>query len=252
MYDFYGYLVLALFFIILMVITVLTRNHLIDKDYKTRYAPLLVVGFLIIVLDTSKQLRGIMVGYDKTIIPLYFCSFFNLLYPLAAFSKGRLKQVSQVMASVYSFMVAMGLYLFPTMMIGDSAYTLFNGFLKFHTFFYHHLVILYAMFSISLQLVDLDTKDDLPALLGGAGFYSLIGGIAAAALKVNFHNFYPTNPGFFFDLRRNLGTFFYVLLWGTMFVVVVVPSFFIFKLVYEFIGDRRIPEQTSLYDRPLK
>ena len=238
MYDLYGYLVLIFFFIIMLIIAVVLRNHLIDKDYKTRYNPLLVIGFLIIVLDVSKQLRGIMVGYDKTIIPLYFCSFFNLLYPLAAFSKGKVKQISQVMATVYSFMVLMGLYLFPTMMIGDAAYSLFSGFLKFHTFMYHHLVLLYALLSISLQIVDIDTKDDLPPLLAGAALYSLIGGLSAVALGVNFHNFYPVRQGFFLDLRLNIGTFPYLLLWGTGFTILVIPSFFIFKMIYRLVGDR--------------
>lgn len=246
MYDFSGYLVLAFFFVIMLIIAVVLRNHLIDKDYKSRYNPLLVIAFLIIVLDVSKQLRGIMVGYDKTIIPLYFCSFFNLLYPLAAFSRGKVKQIAQVMASVYSFMVLMGLYLFPTMMIGDSAYTLFTGFLKFHTFIYHHLVLLYALLSISLQLVDLDVKDDLPALLLGALGYSVVGGISAILLKVNFHNFYPILPGTFLNFRLSVGSWVYLLIWGSAFTIVVVPSFFIFKVVYEFIGNRRIPEQKHI------
>ena len=45
MYNLYGYLVLIFFFIIMLIIAVVLRNHLIDKDYKTRYNPLLVIGF---------------------------------------------------------------------------------------------------------------------------------------------------------------------------------------------------------------
>jgi len=234
------------------VIAVTSRNHLIDKDYKTRYRPLMVIAFLLIVLDGSKQLRGIMVGYDKTIIPLYFCSFFNLLYPLAIYSKGRVKQVSQVMASVYSFMVAMGLYLAPAMMIGESAYNLFGGFLKLHTFVYHHLVVMYAMLSVSLQLVDIELKDDLLALLGGAALYSIIGGLSSIALKTNFHNFYPVNPGAFLTMRESLGDFLYIFIWGGAFVLAVIPSFFLFKLTYNIVGKRPIPEQDNFFNKTLR
>ncbi len=252
MYDFYGYLVLALFLVLMLIIAVVSRNHLIDKDYKDRYVPLMVIAFLIVALDVSKQLRGIMVGYDKTIIPLYFCSFFNLLYPLAAYTKGRFRQISQLMASTYSFMVAVGLYIFPTMMIGDSAYTLFNSFLKFHTFTYHHLVVLYALFSVSLQLVDINIKRVLPYLLAGGVLYSFIGGLASVILKVNFHNFYPNDSGIFTTWRMNLGTFNYILIWGLLFVLLIIPSFFLFKQIYNFIGDRRLSEQSTINYRRLK
>lgn len=245
MYDFLGYLILALFFAVNLIISLVTRNYLIDKDYKTRYMPLLVIAFLIVALDASKQIRGLLSGYDKTIIPLYFCSFFNILYPLAAFSKGKIKQVTQIMSSIYSFVVMLGLYLFPRMMIGESAYAIFGGFKNFHTFTYHHLVMLYGMLSISLQLVDLNTKENLIALVFGAIGYTLIGGPSAAILKVNFHNFYPTDPGFITNLRLAMGTPLFITMWGAMFAVVMIPGYFIFKVFYQYVANRRVAENTD-------
>lgn len=231
MYDLYGYFILTLFFIVMLIVAIALRNHLIDKDYRARYAPLLVIAFLIVALDVSKQIVGLMTGYERKIIPLYFCSFFNVLYPLAAFSKGKLKQITQVLSSVFSFMVMIGLYLAPKMMIGEAAYGIFNNFANFHTFIYHHLVALYALLSITLQLIDLEPRDDIPWLLIGAGAYAVIGGTSALLLKVNFHNFYPTGPNFYTDLRLKFGNIGYTFFWGTMWVLIVVPFFYLFKLV---------------------
>ena len=243
MYDLYGYFILALFLVVMIIISIVLRNHLIDKDYQTRYAPLLVIAFLIVALDVSKQLGGLINGYERAMIPLYFCSLFNILYPLAAFSRGKLKQISQVMSSVYSFIVLIGIYLMPQMMIGDAAYGLFKDFSNFHTFVYHHLVALYALLSISLQLLDVDARDDIPSLLGGALFYNIIGGISAFLLKVNFHNFYPTSQGFFLDLRLKFGNFLYISGWGFLFLLTIIPSFYLFKLTYDLVGPRRIVEE---------
>lgn len=239
MYDLNGYLILILFLAVMIIISVILRNHLIDKDYHTRYTPLLTIAFLIVALDVSKQLGGIFTGYEKRMLPLYFCSMFNILYPLAAFSKGKLKQVTQVMSSVFSFMVFMGIYIAPRMMIGNSAYGIFNSFANFHTFIYHHLVALYALLSISLQLLDVEHRDDIPYLLGGAIVYNIIGGLSAYLLKENFHNFYPLTEGFFKNLRLQFGDALYISGWGFIFLLVIVPSFYLFKITYDMVGQRR-------------
>lgn len=243
MYDLYGYFILALFFIAIIIIAVVLRNHLNDKDYRTRYAPLMVIAFLIVALDVSKQIGGLVVGYQKRMIPLYFCSLFNVLFPLAAFSKGRLKQVTQVMSSVFAFMVMVGMYIAPRMMIGDSAYGLFKSFANFHTFIYHHLVALYALLSISLQLVDLEPKENVIELLLGALGYNIIGGTSAILIQENFHNFYPLSDGFFKNLRLKMGDVPYVLLWGFMFLLTIVPGYYLFKLLYDTVGSRRVQEE---------
>lgn len=252
MYDFRGYLILALFFAVNLIITVVSRNYLIDKDYKTRYFPLLVIGFLILALDVSKQIRGLLTGYELNILPLYFCSFFNILYPIAAFSKGKVKQISQVMSSVYSLMVMAGLYIYPVMMIKYSAYSLFGGFDNFHTFTYHHLVMLYAMMSLGLQLVDLDAKEDLIFLVGGAVVYTIIGGPSAALLKVNFHSFYPTEPGFLTSFRETVTTPLFIVIWGAIFAALTIPGFYLFNLIYRFVSNRRIPESPTSTFRTLR
>ena len=79
--------------LISIILVAFTLGHALkNKSDKIRNIPLIIIAVIILVLEVIKQVRAIVTGYSGWTIPLHFCSFFMVWFPLAQFTTGKVKQ----------------------------------------------------------------------------------------------------------------------------------------------------------------
>ena len=195
---------LGLIIIIALVLFVFLRK----KSDKVKNIPLMIITLIMFVLEVIKQVRGIITGYDLWTIPLHFCSLFLYFYPLATLSRGKVKSFGVTMAFVSSCLMTLLFYFNPSSIIGDSAGDVFGSFSNFHTFTYHHLVMLFLFTGLMLNMFKVTKKSFIYVLIG----FTIYGAVAvplAHILNVNFCNLLTSNIPFMENLRLAVGQIIY-------------------------------------------
>lgn len=144
-----------------ILVSLIIRKWLIKYDEKFRIIPIHIITALIFVLEIIKQTRSLILGYDLSDLPLYYCSLFVFLYPLTSLYKGKFKD------SIRTLTIVSGITLFGLMMImpnivysEDSIKNIFLDFDCFHTVVFHNLVLLGTALLISLNLYKINIKKD--------------------------------------------------------------------------------------------
>ncbi len=201
-------LVLPIALLTIILITTLLWFVLHNKTEKIRKIPLIVITCLMLLLELIKQIKAIVDGYDYYTLPLHFCSLFIYFFPLSVFAKGKLQQFGKTMSFVCSLWLFLLFYVNPDSIIGNATQNLFASFGTFHTFFYHHLAMLYLPVGLSLKLLNL-YKESLIHVLIGLMLYAIIAVPVAHLTGANYCNILVSNIGFMESLRQNAGQIIY-------------------------------------------
>ena len=181
-------------FVAMVVVALIMRHFLKNKEEKFRMIPIQVIAVTLVVLEIGKQIYSILHGYDLYHIPLHFCSLFIYMLPLFAFYKGKFVQHIRAFTTMCCAMLFVFLAVYPDLIYGAGDITnFFNGYLNFHTVVFHNLALFASILILALNLFTPETKRDTKTLFIGFGIYSAIAGTMAQLLKTNFNNFYECN-----------------------------------------------------------
>lgn len=173
----------------MLLITLILRRLLKDRDDRIKNIPFAVIAAVLLVMEVWKQVWEFTHGYSLYAIPLHFCSVYLYLYPLAHWTKGKTASTFHSLSVGMTSMTFFLFYIYPMLIIGDSAQSFFTDFSSFHTVLYHNLLCLYFLLSIALEMRKPDIKRDLKTLFAGYGVYFLIAAPMANILDVNFNSF---------------------------------------------------------------
>ncbi|MGI6644415.1 MAG: hypothetical protein ACOX28_01410 [Bacilli bacterium] len=171
-----------------IVLSIILHFALINKSKKVREIPLLIITILLVTSEIIKQVLDIIRGYDPFSVPLHFCSLFIYLFPLAYFTKGKAKDIFQSLASIFSFFVGTILVIFPPLIVNHSASNIFYDYWTFHRVFFHYLVLLYGLLSLTLDIYVPSKKDDYSNVLLAVTIYWAIAIPMAYLTNINFNN----------------------------------------------------------------
>jgi hypothetical protein len=219
------------------VLSLLLRLLLIDKPYKIREIPFVVITVIILVLEVIKQTLEIIRGYNLFALPFHFCSLFIFLYPLAHFTKGKAKEYFQITASIYSFLVAIAMIFTPHLIVQTRASHLFRDFSSFHNVTFHMLVSLYGFMSIALHMTKVNLKKNIITTIVSMSLYWAFAIPVSYALNTNFNNSLKSGFPPLEAWHQQVGDFYYLLLIVPAFILLGVFITVIYYQINELVNN---------------
>lgn len=202
-------IVLPIALIVVILIALVVRFLTRKKGEVVRRIPLMVLSIIVWLLELVKQVLNIVSGYSLWAIPLHFCSLFLYFYPLASFFRGKAGEFGKTMCFVAGSFFIILFYFNPSSIIG-SCNNIFQDFSSFHTFTYHHIIILFYLTMLFSKLYLPSKKDFIFVPIGILG-YAIIAIPLAHILNVNFCNILDSNIPFMETLRVNAGQVVYTI-----------------------------------------
>ncbi|MBQ7924523.1 MAG: YwaF family protein [Clostridia bacterium] len=172
--------------------------------------PFLCIAVAVLALELVKQGKNIVDGYDTWTIPLHYCSTFAVWFPLAEFTRGNVRKRMQNIAFVASFCLLALFYFNPRSIIGGACENVFGDFGAFHTFFYHHLALLYCILGIIFKRFRPDFHDGW-LWISCMSVYLSIAVIFAFGFQTNYFNILQSNVPFMEFIRVTFGQIAYLL-----------------------------------------
>lgn len=142
---------IPLMFFILLLITISLWLLLRHRGKVAQSIPFIVITLALIAGEVAKQVISYRQGYNLWHLPLHFCSTYFLWFSLAEFSFGKMRRTMQNIAFVATMYLFVAFYVSPRGVLGDACEDVFADYFTAHSFFYHHLVILYMMLSIAFK-----------------------------------------------------------------------------------------------------
>ncbi len=205
---------IALVITVLLAIGICTLTK--NKNEKIKYIPLQAISIIMLVLEVIKQILSFENGvYSTWSIPLHFCSMFMFIFTLASFTKGKIKDFALAVSNASSALFLALFYISPSGIIGSACDNIFANFFSFHTFFYHHLIILFLLVMVISKLYIPKVKD-LSYVSIGLSTYIALALPLAHVLNVNFCNILYSNIPIMENIRLSFGqlpyTIFFILL----------------------------------------
>jgi len=214
----YDAIILPIVLLIIIIISKLIQISLRGKDEKTKIIPLKIITIIMLIMEIIKQVKDIIDGYDMWTFPLHFCSLFLYFFPLAVFAKGKFQDFGKTMSLVCPIMMTIAFYVSPGGIIGNSSSELLSNFSAFHSFTYHHLVILFLFVSLFTNFYSFK-KENYKYVLIGFITYALLVIPAAHLLNTNYCEMLHSSINFLESFRLFAGQFTYTLLVFTIFLV---------------------------------
>ena len=144
-------IVMPLMVLILLSITILLWLLLRNKKEVWQNIPFQVIAVVLVGGELAKQIISIKQGYNFWHLPLHFCSTYFIWFSLAEFSVGKMRKTMQNVAFVATIYLCVALYSYPSGVLSTACENLFESYFTAHSFFFHHLVILYMMLSIAFK-----------------------------------------------------------------------------------------------------
>lgn len=208
-------LVLSITAGVIVLISVFIGIFLRKKSDKIKQIPFLVITILLLGMEVAKQILAAVNGYSLWTVPLHFCSTYFIWFSIAHFSKGKFSQGMRTVAFVASFYLVAMFYFNPQSIIGSATSDLFGSFGNFHTFTFHHLVILY--FCLRVALLDFEFKFKyLIYWCISMVVYFGTAVLCAHLMNVNFMNILTSNIPFMESLRLSIGQVGYTIILGSL------------------------------------
>ncbi len=182
-------IVLPIALLIMVAITFLLYYFLKDKPKNIQDLPFQAITLLLLVGEIIKQIVALCDtnGYDFWAIPLHFCSTYFFWFTLAEFSFGEFKNVMQNVSFVATLYLVIGFYTFPRGIISNACENIFESFLTAHSFFFHHLVILYFLLSIAFKRYS-PKKSYVKTWVISFSCYFIVATACAHLLNTNYFN----------------------------------------------------------------
>lgn len=212
-------LVLPIAFLVMVGVSALLRIVLIEKPQRLQDLPFLVIAVAVLLLESIKQTRNILRGYDTWSIPLHYCSTFAFWFPLAEFSRGKMRKRMQNVAFCFSFCLLLCFYFGPRCIMGGACENIFGSFNSFHTFFYHHLALFYCILGIVFKRFQPSKTDGWLWIICTSVYFSLAV-IFGFIFRTNYFNVLYSDIPFMEKFRLQCGQTVYLLffsallLWG--------------------------------------
>ena len=203
------FIVLPITLITIILIATFLYFWLRNKSKKIKKIPLILITCFMLLLELIKQIRSFLDGYEYWSIPLHFCSLFIYFYPLAVFAKGKLNDFGKTMSLVCSVLMFSLFYFSPDSIIGsETTANIFSDYGAFHTFTYHHLVMLFLFTSLFLNFYKFK-KDNYKHVIIGFSLYAIIMVPLAHILDTNFCDILHTSIPFLESFRLFAGQILY-------------------------------------------
>lgn len=205
-----------------------------NKNDKIKNIPFFVIATILLVLEVIKQTYSIVKGtWSWWTFPLHFCSLYMIWFSLDVFGRGKIKQVGKTLSFVSCFMFLLLFYFNPSSIIGSSCSDVFGSFSNFHTFFYHHFIILYLGLMIALKVYKIDFRKDLISVIICYSIYFVVGVTFSNITQTNYCNLLYSNIGFMQKFLEAFGyipylIFMYIFGTGVPAIILYVKNF-IFK-----------------------
>lgn len=207
--------VLSITAAVIVVISVLLGVFLRKKSEKIKQIPFLVITIFLLGMELVKQILAIVEGYQPWTIPLHFCSTYFIWFSIANFSKGKFSQAMKTVAFVASFYLVALFYFNPQSIIGPACSNVFGSFDNFHTFTFHHLVILYFCLTVALNNFHFKIKHLYYWLISITTYFG-IAVLCAHLLNTNYMNILTSNVDFMEAMRLSIGQVGYTIILGLM------------------------------------
>lgn len=213
------FVVLPITLIAIVLIATFLYFLLRNKEEKFKKIPLIFITCFMLLLEGIKQIKSFVEGYDYWTIPLHFCSLFIYFYPLAVFAKGKVKDFGKTMSLVCSVLMFSLFYFSPDSIIGSqTTANIFSNYEAFHTFTYHHLVMLFLFTSLFLDFYKFK-EDNFVHVIIGFTLYAIIMIPLAHILDTNFCDILETGIPFLESLRLFAGQWVYTMSFYTFSIV---------------------------------
>ena len=219
MYTSAELILLPISLLVMVGIAFLLRLLLKDKSEKLQSIPFIVITILLWAGEIAKQILDITSedGYSYWTIPLHFCNTYFIWFALAEFTTGKLRRHMQSIAFVMTLYLFVGFYVYPRFIIGDACEHVFLTFSDAHTFFFHHLVILYSILTIVFGRFHPTKKDLIIFPICMAGYFATAVTFAHL-LDTNYFNLLESLVPLMEAIRVNAGQVVYTLFFGTAMV----------------------------------
>ena len=92
-YNETDFIVLPISLAIIILITIILRITLKNKSDAVKNIPLMIIAAILVILEIIKQtINFTSPKFDNSMLPFHYCSLFVFTYPLAHFTKGKVKQ----------------------------------------------------------------------------------------------------------------------------------------------------------------
>ena len=214
-------IVMPLMFFILLVITFLLWLLLRNKSERWQSIPFKIITLALIAGEGIKQYLSIKEGYDFWNLPLHFCSTYFIWFSIAEFSKGKLHLTMRNISFVATFYLCTAMYSYPGSIVPHCD-NIFKDYFSAHSFFFHHLVILYLLLTIAFKRYKPQKKDAL-VWVGCFTIYYALAFICAHTFEKNFFNILHSGPLTFIEpIRLKIGQVWYNI--GLLFVLLFFGS----------------------------
>lgn len=177
-------IVLPISLIVVILTSLLIFWLLKNKSEKIKNLPFVLIAIFLLIMEVIKQILAFP-DYNYWNIPLHFCSTFMVWFSLASFAKGKLSEVGYTLSFIFGMWFLALFYIDPTSIIGSSTDGIFKDFSNFHTFTYHHLILLFMLLSVLFKKFNPKLEQIKYIVL----FYSIFATLAitfAHLLDVNF------------------------------------------------------------------
>lgn len=212
--------VMPIALLIILTITFILWIWLKNKSQKIKDIPFFIVALLLLLGEVAKQCVGLLDkdGYDTWWIPLHFCSTYFVWFSFAEFSRGIRRRAMQSIAFTATTYVVVGMYAMPRSILASACDHIFLDFLTCHSFFFHHLVVLYFFLTLAFKRFQPVKADGLLWMVCMT-VYFLTATAFAYLLDTNYYNILYSNIPFIESLRATFGQFVYTLGLGTVTVL---------------------------------
>lgn len=235
--------VLPLSLFIVVVIAVILGIVLKKSSPKTKNWVSVVIVTFMILLEIEKQVRQVMTGsYSFWMLPLHYCSLFMFWFALAAYGRGRVQEIGRSLSVSTTVLFLLLFYIDPGSIIGNSSADVFGSFGNFHTFIYHHLILLFTLTLLTLHLYKPKFKDIFWIVVAFVVYFVVVTSVANAT-GVNYVNVLYNIVGFLDAIRTNLGYGAYL---AFMFVAGTggnVAAHAVFTLWYNRVQSRKLKKE---------
>lgn len=196
--------VLPFALIVVIALSVIISYLTHGKSELVRKIPLILVASVMLILEVIKQIYNIVIGYDLWTLPFHFCSMFLYFCPLASFFTGRAADFGRTVAFVCGTLFLLLFYINPTSIIGVACDNIFASFSTFHTFIYHHLIILFYLIMLISKLYQPTKWSFLYGALGIA-IYGVVAIPLAHITNVNFCSLLYNSVPILENIRLSFG-----------------------------------------------
>lgn len=238
-------IVLPLVLLGLILLALAARFLLRKKEGWIKRIPLILISLLVLGLEIAKQcLYAGKPDFNFYVLPLHFCSLFVVLFPLSQLLGERVGSVFKPMAFCYAVAVMALTYANPLGLIGTSTGDVFGSFQNFHTFFFHHAVIAYVLFTIALNDYKPKFRDCIN-VAGGVVLYVCYAAPCAYMLNSNYANILFSQFEPLEDFRLYAGQIWYNVVLFMIGIASMVLICVIYNLIYKAIHKHILNKQTK-------